>query len=79
MSDEQTLKATKISVVVIGILAGVFALNPPALIIQLTTFTTSVTAATFEFKENFPAVTNSLYFGTLYCNAKGRNSYSELV
>lgn len=45
--EEQTLKITKISVVVIGVISGVFALNPPDLIMTLTAFTTSVTAATF--------------------------------
>ncbi|MBU5627113.1 sodium:solute symporter family protein [Oscillibacter sp. MSJ-2] len=47
VSESQSVKVTKIAVVVIGLLAGFLALNPPELIIQLTTFTTSVTAATF--------------------------------
>ena len=47
LTEEQSLKSTKICVVVIGLIAGIFALNPPALIIQLTTFTPGVTASGF--------------------------------
>lgn len=47
LTDEQSVKSTKISIVIIGVVAGILALNPPALIIQLTTFTTGVTASGF--------------------------------
>lgn len=47
LTEEQSLKSTKICVVLLGILAGVLALNPPAMIIKLTTFTTGVTASGF--------------------------------
>ena len=47
LTDEQSVRYTKICVVIIGLLAGIFALNPPELIIQLTTFTTGVTASGF--------------------------------
>lgn len=45
--EEKTLKTTKVCVVLLGILAGVLALNPPDMIIKLTTFTTGVTASGF--------------------------------
>ncbi len=47
LTEEQSLKTTRICVVVVGLIAAVLALNPPALIIQLTTFTTGVTASGF--------------------------------
>ncbi|HHV08300.1 MAG TPA: sodium:solute symporter family protein [Firmicutes bacterium] len=46
-SDDQTVSMTRKAVCVVGIIAAVLALNPPELIISLTTFTTSVSAATF--------------------------------
>lgn len=47
LTEEQSLKSTKICVGVIGLIAAVLALNPPELIITLTTFTTGVTASGF--------------------------------
>ena len=47
VTEEQTLKTTKICVVLLGILAGILAINPPDMIIKLTTFTTGVTASGF--------------------------------
>lgn len=47
VSDDNTLKMTRICVCLVGIVSAVLALNPPALILSLTTFTTSVSAGTF--------------------------------
>jgi len=47
LTEEQGLRNTRICVVVIGVIAGAFALNPPEFIMQLTVFTTGVTASCF--------------------------------
>ncbi len=47
LTERQSVKSTKICVVIIGLISGILALNPPELIIQLTTFTTGVTASGF--------------------------------
>jgi SSS family transporter len=46
-TELQTLKTTKISICIVGVVSAIFALNPPELIISLTTFTTGVSASTF--------------------------------